>query len=135
MSLRELWLVFLPLSDLSPLNGLSLTFLNCGGTNVSDLTPLHEMTSLTTLWFHQTKVSELTPLDGMTSLRSLRCGDTRVLDLAVLRNMPLTELHCDFKAERDQEVLRSIKSLETINDKPAAEFWKEVEEKQSGNKP
>ena len=40
----------------------------------------------------------------------------------------------DFKPERDAEILRSIKTLETINDKPAAEFWKEVEEQQKGKK-
>jgi hypothetical protein len=43
--------------------------------------------------------------------------------------MPLKELFCDFKPERDTEVLRSIKTLETINGKPAGEFWKEVEGK------
>jgi len=43
--------------------------------------------------------------------------------------MPLKELWCDFQPERDAEILRSIKTLETINGKPAAEFWKEVEKK------
>jgi hypothetical protein len=32
-----------------------------------------------------------------------------------------------FKPERDAEILRSIKTLESINQKPAADFWKEVE--------
>ena len=40
--------------------------------------------------------------------------------------MPLGELTCDFKPERDAGVLRSIKTLETINGKPAKEFWEEV---------
>jgi len=30
-------------------------------------------------------------------------------------------------------VIRSIKTLETINDKPAAEFWKEAEEKKKSD--
>jgi hypothetical protein len=38
-------------------------------------------------------------------------------------------LGCDFKPDRDTEVLRSIKTLEFINGKPAAEFWKGVEGK------
>jgi hypothetical protein len=33
----------------------------------------------------------------------------------------------DFKPERDPEILRSIKTLATINGKPAKEFWKEVD--------
>jgi hypothetical protein len=30
---------------------------------------------------------------------------------------------------RDTEILRSFPMLESINDKPAAEFWREVEQK------
>jgi len=43
--------------------------------------------------------------------------------------MPLKELRCDFKPKRDAEILRSIKTLETINGKTTKEFWKEVDEK------
>jgi len=52
-----------------------------------------------------------------------------VSDLSLLRGMPLKILMCDFKYERDAELLHSIKTLETINGKPAAAFWKEVETK------
>ena len=45
--------------------------------------------------------------------------------------MPLKEIWCDFKPERDAEILRSIKTLEKINGKPAAEFWKDVEAQQT----
>lgn len=41
--------------------------------------------------------------------------------------MPLEELGLDFQTERDTELLRSIKTLKTINLKPAAGFWMEVE--------
>ncbi len=51
------------------------------------------------------------------------------------KDMPLKELGCDFKPERDTEILRSIKTLETINGKPAAEFWKEVDAKRAEKKP
>jgi hypothetical protein len=43
--------------------------------------------------------------------------------------MPLQKLWCD-RPERDTAILRSLKNLKTINDKPAAEFLKE-----SGNTP
>ncbi len=39
-------------------------------------------------------------------------------------------MNATFQAGRDSEILRSIKTLETINRKPAAEFWKEVEAQQ-----
>jgi hypothetical protein len=41
--------------------------------------------------------------------------------------MPLKELSCDFKPERDAAILRPIRTLERINGKPAQEFWKEVD--------
>jgi hypothetical protein len=43
--------------------------------------------------------------------------------------MPLKEIRCDFERERDAEVLRSLTTLERINDKPAADFWKEAANK------
>jgi hypothetical protein len=49
-----------------------------------------------------------------------------VADLGVLRGMPLGELWCDFDAGRDTEVLRSLTTLQTINGKPAQDFWREV---------
>ena len=33
----------------------------------------------------------------------------------------------DFKPERDTEILRSITTLEKIDEKPAAEFWKKYD--------
>jgi hypothetical protein len=46
-----------------------------------------------------------------------------------LKGMRLKELHCDFQRERDAAVLRSLTTLEKINDKPADDFWKEVDGK------
>ena len=54
-------------------------------------------------------------------------AETKVSDLSPLKDMPLKEIGCDFKPERDAELLRSLKTLETINGKPVAQFWKEVE--------
>ena len=41
--------------------------------------------------------------------------------------MPLKVLECDFKPERDGDILRSLTTLETINGKPARDFWKDVD--------
>jgi hypothetical protein len=41
--------------------------------------------------------------------------------------MPLKELLRDFRREPDAKVLRSLTTLARINDKPAADFWKEVD--------
>src|SRR5206468_29121 len=95
------------LANLSPLAGMKLTVLVCENTHVSDLSPLKGI-----------------------QLAELSLGETPVADLSPLKEMPLKTLRCDFKPERDTEIIRSIKTLETINDKPVAEFWREVGEKQ-----
>jgi hypothetical protein len=38
--------------------------------------------------------------------------------------MPLKKLNCDYSADRDAKILRSIKTLDTINEKPAKEVLK-----------
>jgi hypothetical protein len=73
-------------------------------------------------------VSDLSPLKGMR-LWALDCAGTQVTDLSPLKGMRLRHLRCDIKTERDKEVLRSLTTLETINGKPAKEFWKEVDAK------
>ena len=120
------------IEDLSPLQGMKLMILHLGMTKISDLSPLRGM-PLKQLTVNLTKVSNLSPLEGM-ALTSLDCSATKVSDLTPLSNMPLKDLNCDFKPERDTELLRSIKTLETINSKPTAEFWTEVEEQQKGKK-
>ena len=112
-------------SDLSPLKDMKLLQLSCGNSGVTDLSPLKNM-ELTRLDCNGTRVSDLSPLKNM-QLTRLDCGGTSVSDLSPLKGMPLKELRCDFKPARDTEILRSLKTLETINDQPAAEFWKGVD--------
>ena len=120
-------------SDLSGLQGMQLERLSLWGNPLlSDLTALKGM-PLAYLSISGSAVSSLSPLEGMP-LTDLWIDGTRITDLSPLREMPLKILKLDFKPERDTDILRSIKTLERINDKPAAEFWKEVEEQQKGKK-
>jgi len=116
-------------TDLSPLCGMKLGSLACGGTRVLDLSPLKGM-MLTQIAFRRTEVSDISPLHGMP-LTYLYFNGSSVNDLSPLKGMPLKQLYCDLKLSRDSEVLRSITTLETIQDKPAAEFWKDVEAQQA----
>jgi Leucine-rich repeat (LRR) protein len=128
MKLEQLHINSTQVSDLSPLKGMQLTNLGISGTPVSDLTPLKDM-GLKRLTCPGTNVSNLSPLKGM-ELEFLNCAGAKVSDLSPLKGMPLKDLHCDFKPERDAAILRSIKTLETINGQAAAEFWKAVDAKQ-----
>jgi serine/threonine protein kinase len=133
MPLRELNVWGTPVSDLSPLKGMGLTTLACNGTKVSALSPLRGM-GLRKLACDHTPVADLSPLRGMP-LQALDCESTQVSDLSPLRGMPLKELWCDFQAERDTEALRSIKTLEKVNGKPAQALWKEAAAKRPKRAP
>ncbi len=134
------------IADLGPLRGMRLTFLECSATRVSDLSPLRRM-PLTLLRCPLTEVSDLSPLKD-TPLTKLSCDYTRVRDLSPLKGLPLVFLDysftqvsdasplkdlplriviCDYRPERDAKVLRSIRTLEQINGKSVAGFWKQLE--------
>lgn len=128
----ELSLVTVAVTDISPLRALpALQSLRLNGTTargvLADLSCLKpsNFPALKRLWCHFTEVRDLSPLAGLP-LEELYCDRTKVASLAPLRAMPLKELRCNFQPERDKEVLWAIKSLQTINDQPVAEFWKSV---------
>jgi hypothetical protein len=146
MPLEYLLLWQWPGHDLTPLRGMKLKSLNCGGGRAKpDLTVLKGM-PLTHLWLNYsgvtdlkpvaglklkllglpgTRVSDLSPLRGMP-LEELNCRDTAVTDFRPLAGLPLKKLDVDFVPERDAEVLRGIRTLAVINERPAAEFLKQA---------
>ena len=126
--------------DLAPLQGMKLKYLNCGLSKVEDLTPLRGM-PLEYLCLNISDVSDLTPLKGM-KLKALLVEHTKVRDLGPAWDMPLeslavavapiTDLHrirqlslkhiwLDYNPAKHLELLRSIKTLEYINYRSAAE--------------
>ncbi len=118
------WLNFslTPLSDLTPIQGLPLTYLQIDGAHATDLSPLRGM-PLIQLSLGDGAVSDLTPLAGMP-LDLLRCPSSNVTDLTQIKDLPIKYLWLDFQPARDAALLRSMPTLEYINDKPVAEFWK-----------
>ena len=78
-------------SDLSPLEGLPLTYLDLTGTSVADLSPLVGM-PLEELYLEDTQVRDLRPLKGMP-LRILRMEHAPVGDISPLEGMPLEQLN------------------------------------------
>jgi serine/threonine protein kinase/Leucine-rich repeat (LRR) protein len=71
---------------------------------------------LTSLEVPSPLVQDLTPLQALPGLRSFTGRGT---------------LGYDNQAARDAAVLRSLKTLETINDQPVAAFWKDAEARQA----
>jgi hypothetical protein len=92
-------------------------------------------------------VTDISPLEGMP-LKYLHLRSTGVGDVRVLRGMPLETLHLpdtleDVRGLEDlpqlktlelspraaaaADFLRGHKTLKQINNKPIAEFWKEID--------
>ncbi|MCX6906555.1 MAG: SUMF1/EgtB/PvdO family nonheme iron enzyme, partial [Verrucomicrobia bacterium] len=91
-----------PLSDLSPLRGLSLRHLACDFTAVSDLSPLVE-----------------------TPLAFLDISGTQVTNLSPLAELPLTELRCPPAAARNKDIaqlLLKLPALQRVNGQSPAAF-------------
>jgi hypothetical protein len=128
MPLEHLGCAHTDVADLSPLKGMKLKKLSCDQTLVSDLSPLRGMALEEFSVAHCRRVTDLSPLRGMP-LQVLWWGGSGVNDTSPLKGMPLKDIHCDFQRERDGAFLRSFNTLETINGKSAAEFWKEVDGK------
>jgi hypothetical protein len=128
MPLEHLECAHTNVADLSPLKGMKLKHLSCDQTLVSDLSPLRGMLLETLSVAHSGHVTDLSPLKGMP-LQRLSWFGTAVSDLSPLKGMPLKEVHCEFQLERDGEFLRMFTTLERINGKAAADFWKEVDGK------
>jgi len=120
-------------TDLAPVRALpELRLLNCSGTpaqpgKLSDLAPLAGLTRLDKLYISRTQVADLMPLRTLR-LVFLHCQATPVQDLSPVKHMPLQELGCDPELARNsRDLLQAIKTLQTINNRSATEFWKEME--------
>jgi Leucine-rich repeat (LRR) protein len=107
-------------SDLSPLSGMPLNMLNCSGTKVSDATlaNIKECEDLTALILAGTPVSDagLAHLKALKNLKRPELQATKVTDLRALADMQLLEIHLTPGniTTRGLELLRSMKTLKTI---------------------
>lgn len=126
IALTQLHLSGAAVYDLSPLKGMKLEVLNCEiCERLTDITPLAGM-PMRKLYLRGTGVTDLSPLRGMP-LKTFDYVSTHVTDITPLKDLPLEGVHCDFEPGRDAAILRSIRTLRTINGQPASEFWKAVD--------
>jgi Leucine-rich repeat (LRR) protein/tRNA A-37 threonylcarbamoyl transferase component Bud32 len=108
-------------SDLAPLQDLKLWKLTLSGSWVSDLRPVRAA-PLRYLNITNTRVSDLKPLRDLP-LRTLYLTGAPVNDLSVLKQFPLRDVQGDFETDAAVAVLRPLWALQTINDRPAVDFW------------
>lgn len=111
------------ITDFSPLGQMRLSWLNLCRTRMTDLSVLACL-PLLHLDLRGTRTTDLLPL-ATVPLTSLDIRFTGIGDVSPLGRMPLAEL--TFHPSRIPKgfaLLRGIRTLTTINRRPAAEFWK-----------
>ena len=120
------------LSDLSPLQGMSLNILDVSWTKVADLSPLREMPL--TEFTAGARVSDLSPLRN-APLARLLCDGSAVVDLSPLAGMNLIDFQFTPRSIiKGLDVVRQMKSIKWIGTSsswskkwPPAEFWKKYD--------
>jgi len=129
LSLNSLTLAGMAIGDLRPLKGMPLKEVSLDAMHdITDLSPLQGM-SLTVLSMHNCGgISDLSPIKGM-KLVTLVIGSGRVKDLTPLEGMSLKEIRFDAAnaSKSNLRFLREMKSLASINQMAAAEFWKKYD--------
>jgi hypothetical protein len=74
-------------------------------------------------------LSDLRPLAQIPGLHTLSIKNTAATDLSPLQKSSVVILKADIVLERDAAILRGMPSLKSINDRPAADFLKEMGKK------
>jgi Leucine-rich repeat (LRR) protein len=115
------------LTDLAPLRKMPLYKLELTETGVASLEELTE-SSLMHLNIAGTSVKDLGPVRMMSKLQFLDCKGCPIDSLEPLTGTPLKELYCDFRPIRDTKILKSIATLQSINEVPVKLFWKQQAE-------
>lgn len=94
------------ISDLTPLKGLPLTYLQCDHAGVRDLKPIKDL-KLAALYLDGNPVEDLTPLAGMP-LSTLQLSYSGIKDLGPLKGMRLSRLRIDGTAVADLTPLQGM---------------------------
>jgi internalin A len=104
------------LSDLTPLTNLTaLQYLDVSDTQVSNLTPLTNLTALQYLYVSGKQVSDLTPLTNLTALQILSVPSTQVSDLTPLTNLTaLQQLNVSYTLVSDLSPLKNLMTLQLL---------------------
>ncbi|MCX6911402.1 MAG: bifunctional serine/threonine-protein kinase/formylglycine-generating enzyme family protein [Verrucomicrobia bacterium] len=100
------------LADLSPLRGMQLVELRCGGNPIGDFSPLKGM-PLNVLWCPTTKLADLSVFKGLP-LTELGFAHTEVSDLSPLQGMSLTTLWAGAPNIKDISPLKGMLSLQRL---------------------
>ena len=110
------WVANNNISDLSPLRDLTgLTRLTLRGNNITDLSPLSGLVNLKRLEIEHNSISDLSPLKNLINLTELKLSGNRISDVSSLSDMTdLTLLMLSANNTTDLSPLRGLINLERL---------------------
>ena len=113
VNLRSLKMAGNEVTDLSVLSRLySLTYLDVGHNRLTDLSPLSGLTKLDTLMVSSNQITDLSPVSHLSHLTDLSAGNNPISDLSPLSRLEGLKMIaiCDFRADT-LEPLYPLKGL------------------------
>lgn len=127
MPINNLHMANTQVKDLSPLTGMPLNELRCQYCGITDIKPLQGM-PLHSLEVHGNPITDLSPLTD-SPVVNLNIHKTSISDWSPIKTMPrLKMISFDFDQASDSDILRSVTTLEQINERSAVEFWEATEQ-------
>ncbi|MCP5053096.1 MAG: hypothetical protein GY940_38370 [bacterium] len=104
------------LTDISGLQGLSsLTTLYLYNNLFSDISPLKELHNLTTLDLSVNRLNDVTPLQGLRNLKTLDLSVNQLTNIEGLQGLSnLTELNLNSNRLNDIEPLQGMSNIDTL---------------------
>ena len=101
------------ISNLSPLSNLTnLTFLDLDYNSISDISALSNLTNLTELWLGSNSISDISALSNLTNLTTLGLGGNSISDISALSNLTnLTTLGLGGNSISDISALSNLTNL------------------------
>lgn len=76
------------ITDITPLKNLTnLTTLGLSANQIIDITPLKNQTNLSDLYLFENQIIDITPLENLTNLTILNLGCNQITDIVPLKNL------------------------------------------------
>ena len=115
--LGVIWLRDNQISDVSPLQNLtSLQHLDLIRNQISDVSPLQNLTSLQSLYLNDNQISDVSSLQNLTSLQYLELSRNQISDVSSLQNLKALQ-HLSLAANQISNIspLQNLTSLQYLH--------------------
>uniref|UniRef100_UPI0015896E50 Ig-like domain-containing protein n=1 Tax=Paenibacillus luteus TaxID=2545753 RepID=UPI0015896E50 len=121
------------LTGMEIFEGLPLTAISLDSNNITDITPLQNITDLDTLFMRINYIEDITPLKNLINLKTLDIADNKISDISIVTpsNFPgIDDLSIGGNSISDYSIIGSLTTLkrlyigdQTSNDEATRNNW------------